>query len=57
MPLPTYTTVWHKEGDIFVAEHPETGTISQGETIEEAFANLREASELWLEEFPPADHF
>jgi hypothetical protein len=28
MPLPTYTTVWHKEGDIFVAERTETGTVS-----------------------------
>jgi len=28
------------------------GTASQGETIEEALANLREATELYLEEFP-----
>ena len=31
---------------------PETGTTTQGETIEEALANLREATELYLEEFP-----
>ena len=31
---------------------PEVGTVSQGETIEEAIANLREATELYLEEVP-----
>ena len=36
----------------FVAVNPETGTTSQGETIEEALSNLREATELYLEEFP-----
>ena len=36
----------------FVAFNPETGTTTQGETIEDALANLREAVELYLEEFP-----
>ena len=36
----------------YTANNPETGTTSQGETIEEALANLREATELYLEEFP-----
>ena len=36
----------------FVAYNPETGTASQGESIEEAVANLREAVELYLDEFP-----
>lgn len=36
----------------FVALNPETGTTTQGETIDEALANLREAVELFLEEFP-----
>jgi predicted RNase H-like HicB family nuclease len=36
----------------FVAFNPETGTTTQGETVEEAIANLREAVELYLEEFP-----
>lgn len=36
----------------YTAINPETGTTSQGETIEEAVANLREATELFLEEFP-----
>ena len=36
----------------FVALNPETGTTTQGETIEEAIANLREATALYLSEFP-----
>jgi predicted RNase H-like HicB family nuclease len=36
----------------FVALNPETGTTTQGETVEEALSNLREATELFLEEFP-----
>lgn len=36
----------------FTALNPETGTTTQGESIEEALANLREATELYLEEFP-----
>lgn len=40
----------------FVALNPETGTVSQGDTVEEAIANLREAVELYLEEFPMTFH-
>lgn len=36
----------------FTAMNPETGTTSQGESVEEAITNLREATELFLEEFP-----
>jgi len=36
----------------FVALNPETGTTTQGENIPEALENLREATELYLEEFP-----
>jgi len=36
----------------YVAFNPETGTTTQGETVEEALANLREATEIFLEEFP-----
>ncbi len=36
----------------YVALNPEAGTTTQGETIEEALANLKEATELYLEEFP-----
>ena len=38
--------------DWLVAECPETGTASQGKTEAEALANLREATELYLESFP-----
>ena len=33
------TAVLHKEDDLYVAECPEVGTVSQGYTIEEAVAN------------------
>ncbi len=36
----------------YIAYNPETGTTTQGETVEEALSNLREATELYLEEFP-----
>ena len=36
----------------YCALNPETGTVSQGETVEESIGNLREAVELYLEEFP-----
>lgn len=36
----------------YVAHDPITGTTSQGEDIADALANLREAVELYLEEFP-----
>lgn len=36
----------------YTAFNPETGTTSEGGTIEQAIANLREAVELYLEVFP-----
>ncbi len=47
-----FSAVIYKEEDIYVAECPEVGTVSQGNTVEEAIANLKEATELYLEEFP-----
>lgn len=47
-----FSAVIHKEDDWYVADCPEVGTVSQGKTIEEAVANLKEATELYLEEFP-----
>lgn len=47
----TFTAVLHKEEDLYIAECPEVGTVSQGYTVEEAIANLKEATELYLEEF------
>ncbi len=36
----------------FIALNPETGTTTQGESVEEAISNLKEATSLYLEEFP-----
>ncbi len=36
----------------YIALNPETGTTTQGETVDEAIANLKEATSLYLEEFP-----
>ena len=47
------TAVVYQEEEIFVALCLQTGTTSQGMSIEEAIANLKEATELYLEEFPP----
>lgn len=48
----TCLAVVHKEGDVCVARCPEHGTTSQGRTVEIAVDGLREATELYLEEFP-----
>ncbi|MBT4485253.1 MAG: type II toxin-antitoxin system HicB family antitoxin [Candidatus Latescibacteria bacterium] len=50
--MQTFTAVIHKEEDLYVAECPEVGTISQGRTIDESISNLKEATELYIEEFP-----
>ncbi len=42
----------HAEEGGFVALNPETGTTTQGETVEEAVANLKEATVFYLAEFP-----
>ena len=48
----TFTAVLHKEAELWVAQCPEVGSVSQGPTVEEAVRNLQEATELYLEEFP-----
>ncbi|MBI4150922.1 type II toxin-antitoxin system HicB family antitoxin [Candidatus Woesearchaeota archaeon] len=50
--MKSFTAFVHKEEDLYVAQCREVGTASQGKTIEEAVANLKEATELYLEEFP-----
>ncbi|KAF5430880.1 putative nuclease of the RNAse H fold, HicB family [Candidatus Methanophagaceae archaeon] len=50
--MQTFTAVIHKEEDMYVAECPEVGTVSQGESIEDVITNLKEATELYLDEFP-----
>ena len=47
-----FTAIVQKEEDMYVAKCPEIGTVSQGETVEVALRNLKEATELYLEEFP-----
>ena len=44
-----YPDAW---SDWLVAFNPETCTTTQGKTVEEAITNLKEATELYLEEFP-----
>ncbi len=38
----------------YLALNPETGTTTQGETVQAAVANLQEATSLYLAEFPQA---
>lgn len=53
--MKTYTAIIEKEDGMYVATCSEVGTVSQGETIEEAVNNLKEATQLYLEEFPSED--
>lgn len=50
--MASFSAVIHEEERMFVAKCPEVGTVSQGKTIDEALKNLKEATELYLEEFP-----
>ena len=43
--------VW-KEQDVFVIKEVFTGVTTQGNTLEEAIENIKEAVELYLEEMP-----
>ena len=52
MKRPFAATVW-REGKWYVSQCLEVDVASQGETEEEALANLKEATGLYLEEFPP----
>jgi predicted RNase H-like HicB family nuclease len=49
------TAVIEKEGDGFVALCPELDIASQGNSVEEAHANLKEALELFFEEASPTE--
>lgn len=40
----------------FIALNPETGTTTQGDSIDEAIDNLKEATALYLDEFPVVSH-
>ncbi|MCX6815172.1 MAG: type II toxin-antitoxin system HicB family antitoxin [Candidatus Aenigmarchaeota archaeon] len=54
--MTTLSAVIHREEDMYVAECPEVGIVSQGKTIEEALKNLKEATELYLEEVPAKEN-
>jgi len=45
------SAVIHREGNWFVSLCPEIDVASQGGTVEEAIENLREAVQLYLEDF------
>ena len=47
-----FTAIIQKEAEMYIAKCPDLGTISQGKTIAAAVANLKEATKLYLEEFP-----
>lgn len=47
-----FTVILYKEDNMYIAECPEVGTVDQGETIEQAIAGLKEATRLYLEDFP-----
>ena len=50
-----FTAIIEREGDGFVALCPELDIASQGDTIEDARANLKEALELFLETASPEE--
>lgn len=50
-----FTAVITKEEKWYVAHCVELGVVSQGKTIEECKANLKEAVELYLESFGEED--
>ena len=52
----TWTAILEREGDGFVALCPELDIASQGDTVEQARDNLREALELFFET-APAEEF
>ena len=49
------TAIIRKDDIWFVADCPELGTVSQGRTEEEAFANLQDATKLFMEEVEEND--
>ncbi len=50
-----YTALIEREGDGYVALCPELDIASQGDTVEGARSNLREALELFFECAPPEE--
>lgn len=52
-----FTAIIRKGEKQFVALCPEVDVVSQGYTIEEALANLKEAVELYIEEMGAPNEF
>jgi predicted RNase H-like HicB family nuclease len=55
MATTVHTAIIEKEGNLYAALCPELDVASQGATVEEATANLREAVELFLESADPEE--
>jgi predicted RNase H-like HicB family nuclease len=53
MPLRSVTAIIEREGNGYVALCPEVDVASQGDTVEQARDNLREAIELFFETASP----
>lgn len=51
----SFTAVIEDEGGVYSSLCPELDVASQGTTVEEAIANLREAVELFLESASPEE--
>lgn len=51
----SYTAIVEKEGEGYVALCPKLDVANQGESVESAAANLKEAVELFLECADPAE--
>ena len=50
MTAQTFTAIVHREKDLYVAEWPEAGTVSQGFMIEKAAVNLKKATNfIWVQ--------
>jgi hypothetical protein len=55
LPTSSYTAILEREGELYVALCLEIDVTSQGATVEEATANLKEAVELSRVRRPPGD--
>lgn len=53
--MTTFLVSLTKEDRFFIARCPELGVTSQGETLEEAQKNIKEAIELYIESFGTGD--
>lgn len=51
----TYSAIITEEGGVYVALNPDTQVASQGDTLNQALDNLKEALELYFEETSDSD--